>query len=264
MVDEERRVFALDIDLFDEVSPEGAPTGVTIHPTGDALFVLTGTNGIVKVALVTGVISPIIYADHGIISEGSFGHLSSITYSKFDGYLYATDSEEHKIWKISVTGSASVFAGSREGFVNEVGSHACFNTPTGIAVSSDDGSIFVADRSNYRIRKISVKGVVSTFAGSGEDSLTDGPAASAGFSWPTALALNPADGSLYVADDFGKVLRKVSRNGQVTTVAGNYEAPATKDGNIHIAAFEEIHSMVVVKQNLYIAERSAIRKLLLA
>jgi hypothetical protein len=91
---------------------------------------------------------------------------------------------------------------------------ARFNRPVGLAVTKD-GTIYVADANNERIRKIR-QGIVSTFAGSGQHGSTDGTGAAASFSNMKGLAAD-ADGNLYVAD-FGNGVRKISPAGDVTTL----------------------------------------------
>lgn len=102
---------------------------------------------------------------------------------------------------------------------NQQRTQAGFSDPFGIAVTAD-GTIYVADAGeSNRIRKITPEGVVTTFAGSSEG-FADGAGNAAAFHTPSGVALD-ADGNLYVADTGNNRIRKVTPEGQVSTVAGD-------------------------------------------
>jgi sugar lactone lactonase YvrE len=137
----------------------------------------------------------------------------------------------HYVFKLDrSTGNVTRIAGNgADGFGGDNGpaSGATFNFPTGIAVDSH-GAVYVADSFNRRVRKIE-NGMVTTVAGTGSAGFSGdgGPATSAELSFPIGLAFD-AEGSLYIADNFNHVIRKVS-NGIITTVAGNGRAGFSGD-----------------------------------
>jgi len=98
---------------------------------------------------------------------------------------------------------------------------ASFNSPTGLALDSA-GNLFVADKYNYRIRKITPAGVVTTFAGNGIEGFggDGGPAVQAQLGYTSKIALDGA-GSLFIADQENNRIRKVTPDGIIATVAGN-------------------------------------------
>ncbi|WP_052321438.1 hypothetical protein [Ralstonia sp. A12] len=96
-------------------------------------------------------------------------------------------------------------------------STARFSGPYGIAVDGS-GNLFVADTFNSRIRKITVSGVVSTFAGSGSAIEADGTGTTAGFNVPISIATDNS-GNVYVLDNGSKTIRKITPAGVVTTLA---------------------------------------------
>lgn len=118
--------------------------------------------------------------------------------------------------------SASSFAGSvsESGDVDGPVASARFNTPRGVAVGSD-GSLYVADRENHKIKRIK-DGIVSTFAGSGVQGSQDGATSSAQFSYPLAVQVATNDILLVteVFDDGGNKDARIRliENGQVSTV----------------------------------------------
>lgn len=83
------------------------------------------------------------------------------------------------------------------------------------------GNLYLADTQNNRIRRVDVNGIITTVAGNGVYGFSgdDGPATSASLRWPTDVAVGP-DGNLYIADTFNHCVRKVDKDGTITTFAG--------------------------------------------
>jgi uncharacterized protein (DUF1499 family) len=82
------------------------------------------------------------------------------------------------------------------------------------------GNVFVADRGNDTIRKITPSGVVTTFAGTaGSSGSADGTGAAARFNGPNCVAVDGA-GDVFVADTLNNTIRKISTSGVVTTIVG--------------------------------------------
>jgi sugar lactone lactonase YvrE len=169
-----------------------------------------------------------------------------------DGTIYVADAGEHNaIRKLTTQGTLTTLAGG-----NEV-----FNTPSGLAVDTG-GNLYVADTSNNRIRKITTTGVVSTFAGTGKAGYLDGPAGGAQFDGPIGLAVD-SNGNIYVADTYNDRIRKISSNGQVSTVAGAGR-PGYADGDATAALFDTPCGVVVsVDGTLYVSDtgNNQIRKI---
>ncbi len=110
----------------------------------------------------------------------------------------------------------SNFAGNTSGRKDGNISTAKFKAPHGIAIDKS-GNIYVADTSNYLIRKIEANGIVSTLAGSGESAYLDGNGTSAKFQYPVGIAVD-SKGNVYVADAGSSKIRKVTPGGVVTTI----------------------------------------------
>src|SRR5215204_6295690 len=145
-----------------------------------------------------------------------------------DGTIYVADAgESNRIRKISPDGNVTTLAGGSEGFADGAGTSASFNTPSALALGPD-GNLYVADTGNNRIRKITGDGKVSTVAGDGTAGYVDGPVATAQFNGPIGLTVS-GDGDIYVADTYNDVIRMITTEGQVTTIAGG-GTPGYADG----------------------------------
>jgi hypothetical protein len=150
--------------------------------------------------------------------------------SDSSGNLYVADTANHIIRKIDTAGVVSTLAGTAgvTGTEDGVGSAAQFNAPAGIAVSAN-GVVYVADTGNDTIRRISPDGTVKTIAGTPRVTGTTDGLGTALFNSPEALAVNAA-GAIFVADTLNNTIRKVTYQGDVTTVAGQPRVTGTANG----------------------------------
>src|SRR5437867_1551696 len=89
------------------------------------------------------------------------------------------------------------------------------------------GNLYIPDRDNGRIRKVTPNGMITTMAGAGDYNFggDKGPATRASFRWPTAVVADTA-GNLYIADYWNCAIRRVDTSGMITTIAGT---PAAAD-----------------------------------
>lgn len=177
------------------------------------------------------------------------------------GDVYVADN--CAIRKIDTLGEVTTFAGVSTmcSNVDGVGSAARFDLISALAVDAS-GTVYVAQRSQHILRKVTAQGEVSTFAGMyGSSGRVDGTGSAARFSSPTDLALDSA-GNLYVADTTNQSIRKVTPAGAVTTLAGS-GSQGFVDATGPLARFLNPSALTVdAAGNVYVADRSnhAIRK----
>jgi streptogramin lyase len=154
------------------------------------------------------------------------------------------------IVKISAEGAISTWAGNNEtGSADGQGADARFNFPFGVALDKDE-NLYVADGLNFKIRKITSGGTVSTLAGSSRGHI-DGLGANAKFEVPMDVAPD-SQGNVYVSD--GHRIRKVTPDGQVSTIAGGESG--YRDGTTSTAQFSSINGLVIDPVgNLYVCDQ---------
>lgn len=131
------------------------------------------------------------------------------------GNLFVCDRDNNRIRKITPAGVVTTFAGSTMGFADGTGTAAQFNQPYCITIDGS-GNLYVGDRINHAIRKITPAGVVSTLAGNGTAGNQNGTGSAARFNEPLGVA-SDASGNIYVADYINGLIRKVTPAGVVTT-----------------------------------------------
>src|SRR5271157_115975 len=199
------------------------PNKVAVDSAGSLYVADTGNNRIRGVS--NGVITTVagngtmgFSGDNGLADSAQLNGPEGVAVDSA-GNLYIADLANNRIRKVS-NGVITTVAGSgTAGFKGDNGlaTSAQLNHPQGIAADSA-GDLYIADRDNNRIRKVS-NGVITTVAGGGTDYPGDnGLATSARLTQPMDLAADSA-GNLYIAECVHRV-RKVS-NGVITTVAGN-------------------------------------------
>jgi len=168
------------------------------------------------------------------------------------GNIYVSDRDNHKIRKITPLGVVSTLAGSTQGYLDATGAFAKFNTPLGVCVDTA-GNVYVTDRYNDKIRKVTPTGVVSTFAGT-TTGYTDSTGNAAQFNIPIGICVDAA-GNVYVADSGNNKIRKITPTGYVTTLAGSTNGFA--DGDVSSAQFNIPYGVCVdATGNVFVADYS--------
>ncbi|MFN3325342.1 MAG: hypothetical protein ACK5AZ_17755 [Bryobacteraceae bacterium] len=150
-----------------------------------------------------------------------------------EGNLYIADEKNHRIRMIDTAGRISTVAGNGTpggGGDGALAIEAQLRWPRGVAVDSG-GNLLIADTGNHRIRIVRSSGVIETIAGTGAtgpDPGDGGPAIFATFSSPERVLAAP-NGDVYVADTDNHRVRRISRFGNIVTVAGSGVAGSAGD-----------------------------------
>jgi len=175
------------------------------------------------------------------------------------GTVYVADGLNNRIRVVTQTGKVSTIAGIDDpGYSGDGGpaTDGQLNDPEGVAIDGQ-GNVYISDKYNHSVRKITPQGTISTLAGNGEAGYSgDGGLATASqLSGPTGLALDNA-GNLYIADAGNNRIRKVTVDGKIMTIAGTGNGGF--NGNAVPATAAQLNaprSLVVDNAgNLYIAD----------
>jgi sugar lactone lactonase YvrE len=160
-----------------------------------------------------------------MLEEDKVLYLADFAYDKIRALrLVGADPNNPLHWNVSLVAGSSATS-STNGYVDSSGSGARFDEPIGIALGAD-GNLYVVDRRNNRIRRVTPNGVVTTLSGSGATTHTDAASgANSGFNWPWGIAADNA-GYLYVSDPSLQAIRRVSiATGGTKTVADGGTTP---------------------------------------
>jgi hypothetical protein len=204
------------------------PESVVVDTTGN-LYIADSNNNVIRKVDTGGIITT-VPATVGVLNFPSGLALDA------SGNLYIADSGNNRVRKVDTSGTTitTVAGTGTAGFSGDGGpaTGASLNNPYGVGFDSS-GNLYIADRNNQRIRKVSVgSGIISTVAGNGTQGFSGdgGPALSASFYWPRKVVVNSA-GSLFIADEFNNRVRKVDgTTGNIFTVAGDGGSTYNGDG----------------------------------
>jgi hypothetical protein len=188
-----------------------------------------------------------------IASHARFNSPSNLCVDS-SGNIFVSDFNNHRIRKISTSGLVTTYAGSGvAGYKDGNADSAQFCYPRGITVD-DSGNVFVADSWNHRIRKIDTLGVVTTFAGGGNNlgvgsvgAFLDGADTTARFYTPAGLFYFPLNKLLYVADAYNHSIRAIRADGWVSTLAGFSGTSGYLDGSVSTAKLNTPTEVMVTK-----------------
>jgi len=215
------------------------PRGVAVDGAGD-IYITEATNDHLRKITAGGVVTTLPNP------EGSSSWLASAVEVDSTGTLYVADSGNRAIRKITAGGVVTTLAGAvgLYGSTDGTGAAARIGGDCGLA-ASNAGNIYVADSVNSTIRRATLTGALTTLAGSATmPGSTDGTGAAARFNYPGDVAVDSA-GNLYVADVSNHVIRKVTADGVVTTLAGTAGVMGTENGTGAAARFNYPQSVAV-------------------
>jgi uncharacterized protein (TIGR03437 family) len=164
-------------------------------------------------------------ASGGVVSTIATGTSAAARGLAIDsvGNLNFGDPANNRLQRVSTSSAIFTIAGDGEGGFSGDGGAATaaqISNPQGLAIDTA-GNLYIADTGNFRVRKVSLQGIITSIAGNGTQGFSgDGrPATSAQLASPVGLAVD-GYGNLYIADASNVRVRKVSAGGVITTIAG--------------------------------------------
>ena len=246
-----------------------APSGVAVDGAGN-VFVADSGNDTIRKVTPAGVVTTLAGlagspgTTDGTGNAARFSVPSGVAVDRA-GNIFVAAFWNHTIRKVTPAGTVTTLAGlaGSQGSADGTGSAARFSGPSGVAVDCA-GNVYVADKWNNTIRKVTSAGVVTTLAGLAGSwgSGVDGTGSAARFWNPAGVAVDSA-GNVYVTDNLNNSIRKVTVAGEVTTLAGQAGGPGSADGTGSAARFSAPFGVAVDGAgNVYVADsgNSTIRK----
>ena len=221
-------------DTFNQRIRKVSPSGIITTVAGNGAYGFSG--------------------DGGPATSASLSRSSDVAVDG-SGNLFIADFQNGRIRKVSPSGIITTIAGGGNSGLGDGGPATSASlSPGGIAVDTS-GNLFIADSRNYRIRKVSLSGTITTVAGNGTSAFDGdgGPAISSSLSNPGSVGVD-GSGNLFIVDN--QRIRKVSTSGIIATVAGNGSNGFSGDGGPATSASLNFPSSVAVdgSGNLFIAD----------
>jgi sugar lactone lactonase YvrE len=240
---------------FSNVAPGSFwhPVGLAVDASGN-LYIADEDNNAIRKITPGGVISTVAGSGTAGDSNGTAGQPLTATFNlpcgvavDGSGNLYVTDNANNQIRKITASGTVSIFAGNAAGTAGSsdgLTTAAYFNHPFGITIDGS-GNLYVTDRSNNMIRRITPAGQVTTLAGATTAGFADNAnGLNARFNVPTSIAAD-ASGNVYVTDEVNQRIRMITPAGAVTTLSGTGTQGAAMNGLGSVAVFNNPFGLAI-------------------
>ena len=195
------------------------PRGVCMDSNGNLFVCEDGNHKIRKIDLSTNMVTTFAGSTQGYVNglgtNAKFNEPFAICIDS-NNNLYVSEWQGNKIRKITPTGQVTNLAGSGvSGFADGVGINAKFNAPQGLCVDNQN-NIYVSDTVNFRVRKITPSGTVTTIAGTGEFGYLDGPIATAILKDPKGICMD-SNNNLYITENYEDIRKIDLTNNMVST-----------------------------------------------
>ena len=224
-----------------------SPHGSALDRHGNVYIADLKNDRIRKVDASTGIITTVAgngeqgySGDGGLATEAMLASPIAV-YATADSDLYIADHRNSRIRKVdAATGIITTVAGTgQQDFHGDGGpaTQAAISLPRDVALDTD-GSLYIADGANNRIRKVDPNGTITTIVGTGREKFSGdgGPAHMANLSMLYSIALD-REGTLYIVDTGNRRIRKIDAStGIITTIAGNGSYGFSGDGGPAIDA----------------------------
>ena len=195
-----------------------SPFGVAVGPDG-SLYIADGNNNTIRRVGADGIIRTVAgggsppdgLGDHGPATLASLNGPSAVAVG-LDGALYIADTNHSRVRRVSPDGVITTIAGiGGFGYSGDgaLAAQAALFGPEGVAVGRD-GSLYIADTFNSRVRLVDTNGIITTIAGNAVRGFggEEGPATQASINNPYGVSTGP-DGSLYIADTGNNRIRRI-------------------------------------------------------
>jgi len=246
------------------------PFGVTSGPDGTIYYADTGNNVVRAINRTSGTVTTVcgVQGQAGFNGDQMSGPQTYLNQPRAvlvdsSSNIYIADTGNNRIRRIdATTGTVTTYAGTGQaGFSGEGGMalNAQISAPYGMAFPPNSNVLYFADQGNHRIRAISPVLNITTVAGTGSSAAPNGEnilATAANVAAPFGITFDAA-GDMFFSDYQYNVVREVTTQGNVVTIAGNQRPGFAGDGGLASASVLNAPAGVVIDPNsgyLYIAD----------
>lgn len=253
-----------DIDAVD--AHLSLPMCVVADKMGNIYICDFGNNRVRKISAISGIITTVAGTGSTLELEDSLRDPVGIAVDG-SGNVYIADKGNNRVVKVTVSSGkiTTVAGGGMCGYNGDgiAATSAQLHSPYDVAVDAH-GNIFIADRDNRRVRKVTKStGIITTVTGTGTTGaiVDDVPAITAHLFYPSSVAVDRT-GNLYIGDFFDHRVRKVrAHDGIITAIAGTGENGFNNDNIAATDAHLSSPTSVAVDRqgNIYIAEQGSNR-----
>jgi hypothetical protein len=209
------------------------PLGAAIHwASGDVIVADTGNNRLRRVSRSSGAVTTLAgmgtagYVDSPSTAAALFNAPSDVAVSNAsasEAVVFVADSLNHVIRRTALRDGATTTVagfGRVAAWRDGPALTSYLNSPRGLVLSQADSVLYICDTANHRVRALA-SGFLTTLAGTGAATWSDGTGTAAAFSSPRGITLDPVARVLYVADTGNHRIRSLALGtSQVTTIAG--------------------------------------------
>ena len=221
----------LDSPLENPIEAKWGPDGrLYILPQHEGRLIAVDDTG--QIALVAGTGAIADSGDGGDALEAEMGYGGGFAFGP-DGAIYISDSTYSRVRRVNVNGTIDTVLGIGKAGDNGVGygPETAIRFPERVAVDTNGNRLLVVDSMNHRVLAVDLDSLETTIlAGTGEPGYSgdDGPAASAELNAPVGVESAP-DGGVFIADSQNLVIRYVTPDGVISTIAGTGDLDKTLD-----------------------------------
>lgn len=200
------------------------PKGVAVDRAGN-VYVADERNSRVRKITPQGAITTLARIRCKDVAVDPAGENVYVLSPEFEGDLTAP-----RIYRIDSLGIVQDFAGNGQFAFGGDGGDARRASIQASAIVFENGTLYIADEDNHRIRRVVQDGTIQTVAGDGVGGFAGdaGPATAARLRWPGGIAVR--SGVVYIADTYNHRIRRINADGTIATIAGTGVAGLAGDG----------------------------------
>lgn len=243
------------------------PSAIVLSAEGTGFIADTGNHAIRAIDPLLGSVTTLAGsttagAADGTGSAASFNAPEGLALDA-SGNLYVADTGNSTIRKVTPDGTVTTFAGAagQPGSTNGLAVAARFSAPCGLCFDPA-GNLYVVDRGNHTVRKITPAGVVTTLAGlANTPGHKDGQVATSRLHTPTSIVYDPVIKYLFLTDTGNQVVRRIMLNGLVSTYAGSPGVSGMADGLAANARFNSPRGIATFGDGTLIVADTVLRQI---